>query len=217
MNQGAKPRPRRYSSSLRTEQAQLTRQRVLAAATRLFLDRGFSQTTVAAVADAAGVSPETIYATFDGKRGLLEGVIDESIMGSRAPVPLEEQATWDAIARNPTARARLRAYVEFSCGVLARTSAVHQIIRGALDSEPFAGALSARLLAERLASNLKHLRDYLGSDLRKGLTLKRAAERYCALTSPEMHHFATVTLGWSRRAHQDWIAALVEYDVLGPA
>jgi AcrR family transcriptional regulator len=217
MNFPVNPRPRRYHSVLRAEQAGETRRRVVDAAARLFVERGYAGTSVAAVAQVAGVSVETVYATFGGKRGLLEGVIDATIMGPHAAVPLEQQqAAWNAIARHPTARARLRAYVAFSCAVLARTSLIHHVIRGAADGEPFAVELRARLLRERLASNTKHLGDYVGGELRPGLTLRDAAERYCALTSPEMHHLLTADLGWSLSAHEAWVAAGAEQDLLGP-
>jgi AcrR family transcriptional regulator len=216
MDSTHRKRRRPYASAIREDRANLTRRRVLDAATRLFLERGFAATTVVAIATAAEVSPETIYATFDGKRGLLQGVIDAAVSGNSA-IPLEMQSEWDDIAQRPTSRARLRAYVEFSCGVLARTSQIHHIIRGAADSEPIAIELSARQLRERLASNVKHLRDYVGADLRHGLTLRRAAEQYCALSSPELHHLLTVKLGWSQRAHRDWLATIAEQDLLGPA
>lgn len=136
MIQRAKSKSRSYDSITRTEQARYTRKRILDAAVKLFLERGFAKTTVSAVAAAAEISPDTIYATFDGKRGLLEGVIDASIMCPGRSVPLEEQSDWNAIALNSTARARLRAYVEFSCRVLTRTRSIHQVIRSAVDSEP---------------------------------------------------------------------------------
>ena len=52
-------RRRPYNSPLRAEQANGTRHRVLAAATDLFLQRGYTGTTITAVAEAAGVSPDT--------------------------------------------------------------------------------------------------------------------------------------------------------------
>lgn len=207
---------RRYHSEVRKEKANQTRIRVLDAAAMLFRKSGYSGTAITAVAEAAGVSAETIYASFAGKRGLLEGVIDATIVGPQSSVPLEEQReAWDAIARHPTARLRLRAYVTFSCGILARTSPIHHIIRGAADGEPFAVELRSRLLKERLESNATHLRDYIGSELRAGLTLREAAERYCALTSPELQHLLTVDLRWSLRAYERWVAALAEQDLLG--
>lgn len=185
------------------------------AAMRLFLERGFTGTTLTAIADAAGVSAETIYATFGGKQRLLEDVIETAINGPEIAIPFDEQSQWDVIARRPTARTRLRAYVEFCCSVLARTSPIHRVIRGAADSEPFAVELRARLLEERLARNTKHLREFVGGELRTGLTLRRAAERFCALTSPEMHHLLIADLGWSARLHQEWVATVADQDLLG--
>lgn len=215
MNPSVKPHARRYRSTLRAEQAGITRQRVLDAATTLFIERGFARTTIAATAETADVSAETIYATFGGKQGLLAAVIEAAINGPEIAIPFEEQSQWEIIRQRPSARARLRAYVQFCCTVLGRTSPMHRVIRGAADSEPFAVDLSARLLAERLARNTKHLREFVGDELRSGLSLRRAAERYCALTSPELHHLLTVDLGWSLRAHQDWLAAVAEQDLLG--
>lgn len=199
---------------MRAKQAHSTRNRVVAAAAELFIKSGFARTTIASVARTSGVSAETIYATFDGKRGLLEAVIEARIAGP-STIPLEEQSAWDAIARNTTARARLRAYIAFASTVLDRTSPIHGVIRGASDSEPFARELSVRLLRERLESNVKHLRDYIGRDLRRGVALRGAAERFCALTSPETHHLLTEQLGWTLRAYRDWITKVLEDDLLG--
>src|SRR5215216_3877243 len=98
MPRSVNPPTRQYRSSLREQQVQLTRRTVFAAAHRLFLERGFAATTVAAVAAEAGVSPETIYASLGGKRGLLEGVIEATIDGPAAPVPFERQEAFERIA-----------------------------------------------------------------------------------------------------------------------
>src|SRR4029450_10691844 len=99
--------PRRaYRSRLRADQAQQTRRRVLEAALQLFVDRGYAGTTVAAVADRAGVSPETIYLSLGGKRGLLEGVIEAAITGPDEGGS-EDESWWTALAHLPDPRARL--------------------------------------------------------------------------------------------------------------
>jgi AcrR family transcriptional regulator len=190
---------------VRADQANLTRGRVLDAARALFLERGYAAATIAAVADAAGVSPETIYGTFGGKQGLLEGVIDATI-----PDLEDQDAAIEAIGELPSVSARLRAYVAFCCDVLARTSPIHNLIRGAADSEAFAVALRRRLLDARLANQKRHLARHVRVDPRPGLTPRQAAERFCALTSPELYHLMTAELGWSRRRHETWIAVLAE-------
>jgi AcrR family transcriptional regulator len=207
---------RTYRSPVREEQAENTRRRVLDAARRLFLDRGYTGTTVAAVATEAGVSPETIYASLGGKRKLLEGVIQATILGPEAPLLTELEGAWEEIAELETPRDRLRGYVEFACGVLARTSPVHAVIRAAADVEPFAVDLRARLLEERLARHARWIRRELTGALRPGLTIKLAAQRLGALQSPELYHLVTVELGWTADQYRDWLAALSEADLLGP-
>lgn len=65
--------PRR---SRRDEYAEQTRDAVLAAARGLFATRGYFATTVNAIADAARVSPGTVYQQCGGKQGLLRALMD---------------------------------------------------------------------------------------------------------------------------------------------
>ena len=82
---------RSYNSSRRTLQAAQTRDEVLRAAVRLFATTGWAGTTLAAIADEAGVSVETIYNGFGSKKGLLEAARDFSIVGDSEPVPFVER------------------------------------------------------------------------------------------------------------------------------
>lgn len=205
---------RPYSSPIREEQARATRKRVLTAAHASFIKRGYSGTRIADVARAAGVSPETIYSTFGDKRGLLEGVIELAI---RVPddVPFLEQKWVKEIAGLPTAKERLRAFVRENCRILARTSGVHVVIRGAADQEEFAVTLRENLLRTRLERQRQLLGTFIGDALRPGLSIDEAAQRYCAISSPEMHHLLIGQLGWTPEDHEEWFAALAVQDLLG--
>jgi AcrR family transcriptional regulator len=203
---------RSYHSPLRADQAQQTRRRVLEAARGLFVERGYAKTTVAAVADAAGVSPETIYLSLGGKRGLLEGVMD--ITGPHDSLA-DDDRWWAMVAELPTAAERLAKNVEYSCRILARTRPIHAIIRGAADNEAFAAELGRRLLTERLASQTQRIRTYLADELRAGLSVTEAGARYCALTSPELYHLLTLELGWSAERHRRWVSELLQTELLG--
>jgi AcrR family transcriptional regulator len=212
------PTARPYRSARRTEQAQETRRRILEAATRLFLANGYAGTTVNAVAAEAGVVPETIYATFGAKRGLLEGVIDTTIGTYLAPLhdPAHDRSSrWAEIELLGGVRERVRGFAALVCKVLARTSPIHAVIRGAADSEPFAVDLRERLLRQRLADVTTAIRRYARDDLRPGLTIDQAGERACALLSPELHHLLTVELGWTPQQHQEWLGGLLEVELLG--
>jgi len=65
---------------LRARQAAETRRTVLSAATRLFIERGWAATTLAAVAAEAGTAVETVYSAFGSKSGLLIAAIDVAIV-----------------------------------------------------------------------------------------------------------------------------------------
>jgi AcrR family transcriptional regulator len=204
--------PRRaYRSRLRADQAQETRRRVLESALQLFVDRGYAGTTVAAVADHAGVSPETIYLSLGGKRGLLEGVMD--ITGPHGSVADDDQ-WWSMVAQLPSAPERLDKMVEYSCRIMARTRPIHAIIRGAADKEAFAAALGRRLLQERLHNQTERIRHYVGEQLRPGLSVEEAGERYCALASPDLYHVLTVELAWTPDQHRHWLTHLLHTELL---
>jgi len=69
MSEETATRRRRYSSPLRAAQAGQTRLAIIAAASRLFAEKGWSGTGMRDVARAAQVSVETVYANF-GSKGL---------------------------------------------------------------------------------------------------------------------------------------------------
>jgi AcrR family transcriptional regulator len=207
-----KAEKRAYHSPLRADQAQRTRRRVLESARRLFVEHGYAKTTVAAVADDAGVSPETIYLALGGKRGLLEGVME--ITGPHDSLA-DDDTWWAMVATLPTAAERLAKNVEYSCRILLRTRAVHAIIRGAADNEAFAAELGRRLLSERLTKQTERIRTYLGDELRPGLSIEEAGQRYCALAGPELYYVLTVQLGWSAEQHQRWLTDLLRAELLG--
>jgi AcrR family transcriptional regulator len=208
-------RRRRYHSPLRAEQADGTRRRVLAAARDLFLAHGYAGTTVAAVARAAGVSPDTIYVSLGGKQGLLEGVLSLARSDPEDPAQHDQQHRRDEISAVTDPHRRLRRLVQLSCEALARTSPVHAVLRGAADGHPAAAELYGRMLRIRLQIQTRNLQTYLGGSLRPGLTVKQAAERYSALLSPELYHLLTVEHQWATPRYAAWVTDLLDHDLLG--
>ena len=108
--QDQEKRRRRYRSTLRNAQADATRQRVVAAAGRCFAIRGFTATTLGAIADEAGVSVETVQA-HGPKRMLLLAAVETASAGvdggrSILDVPearavLEQTSNAEAVAAAP--------------------------------------------------------------------------------------------------------------------
>jgi hypothetical protein len=75
--------------------------------------------------------------------------------------------------------------------------------------------LGRRLLMERLANQTERIRTYVGDELRPGLSVAEAGQRYCALASPELYHVLTVEFGWSAEQHRRWLTDLLRAELLG--
>ena len=97
MTRGVKVK-RAYNASLRKEQAQLTRERILDAARRLLVRGTYSSVTMQEIAKEAGVAYQTVYAVFRTKLGLAHAMveagfhfddIDPPAAGIRSPVDPE--------------------------------------------------------------------------------------------------------------------------------
>jgi len=82
---------RSYDSSRRQRQAEQTRGEVLVAAMELFNARGWAETTLADVAEAAGVAVETIYKGFKSKKQLVRDAMEAAVVGDAEPLAFVER------------------------------------------------------------------------------------------------------------------------------
>ena len=86
---------------LRERKKQRTRQAIVEAATGLFAERGYAETTLAEVAEAAEVSLSTIFNYFPGKPDIVFAVMDALIDSAQARIverPNDETATHAVLA-----------------------------------------------------------------------------------------------------------------------
>ena len=89
------------SVGLRERKKQRTRQAIVEAATGLFAERGYAETTLAEVAEAAEVSLSTIFNYFPGKPDIVFAVMDALIDSAQARIverPEGETATHAVLA-----------------------------------------------------------------------------------------------------------------------
>src|SRR4029077_11086803 len=128
----AKVKPKRsYDSALRKQQASQTRMRILDAAQRLFAEKGYPASTVEAIAGAAGVAVDTVYAAFGSKRGVLRALLNVRVGGDEAELDLLARAGPQAVQREHDQRAQLAAFVADVSAIIERARPVDDIIRGA--------------------------------------------------------------------------------------
>jgi AcrR family transcriptional regulator len=206
MSGDVKRRP--YRSERRREQAAQTRERVLDTAAALFCERGWEGSSIAAIAEAAGVSQETVYARFGSKRALLGELVQRAVRGAdRRPVP--EQSAPRALVEADDAEELLRLFAADISLRIERGAPLIAVVAAAARSEPELAELYARLHKNR-RSNLQVLVDALAAKQPLRVSRTQALDTVFALTSPELNQLLVAQLGWSNERYRAWLADALE-------
>src|SRR5947209_2923681 len=101
---------RTYDSTRWRQHARQTQLDVLHTAHHLFVARGYGRTTMADIAEAAGVSVDTVYGAFGTKVALLHRVWDITIGGDDEDVVFHERPEIRALRAEPHLATRLRGH-----------------------------------------------------------------------------------------------------------
>jgi AcrR family transcriptional regulator len=198
--------PRRYDVTSRQEQARASRRRVLATATRMFMERGYADTTVPAVASAAGVSAQNVYKAFGNKPGLLKAVFDIAMAGDDEPRTMLQREALTRIREEPDPRAKLRLYGRFVADTAPRHTPIQLLARAAANTDPDAAAVWNQLCAERLHGMTMFARG-LAEHLRDDITVDDARDLLWTHNSPELYDLLVNARGWSPHKFGQWLAA----------
>jgi AcrR family transcriptional regulator len=210
---------RRYKSPLRQEQARDTQRRILTAAEELFLDSGYSRTSIAAIAQRAGVSAQTVYNAFGTKAGLAKRLHDVRLAGDDERVPMAERPAFQQLARETDPRRALLTYARIGREIAGRVGTVQAaLMAGAAAGDPDLTSLVATTDNERaigtghMARRLAQLRA-----LKPGLDAGRAGDLLWTLTAPEIFRRLTVDRGWSLDAYERWLGETMCASLLADA
>ncbi|MGZ4764514.1 MAG: TetR/AcrR family transcriptional regulator [Ilumatobacteraceae bacterium] len=197
---------RNYDATGRRQQARRTRQTVLEAARRLFLDAGYAATTIAAVAEAAGVSVETIYKAFDNKPGLVKALFDVAVVGDDEPVPMMQREFVRRNMAEPDPRKKLADYGEHVGEISPRTCPILLVVRDAAAADSGAAGVWAKLQSERLTGMTmfaQHLA--AGGHLRGDISIEEARDVLWTHNSVELWDLLVNQRGWATERFGRWV------------
>lgn len=204
--------PRR---TLRAEQAEQTRQRIIDAATSLFLDRGYAATTIESIATRAGVAVETVYSRFRNKANLLRAILEIGIVGSRDGRDLFDHPVIAQIRAATDQPRQVQLLAAFSRGILERTDTAHRVLRSAAAADPQAAELQQQDTQRRCDGQRIYIDMLLANGpLRGGLTPGQAADTYSTLASPDTYAFLIRDRGWTPDQFQQWLAETLTRSLL---
>ncbi len=185
---------RTYDASLRRERARENRERILAAAERRFMRDGYGPTTVAAIADDAGVSVDTIFKSFGGKPGIIRAIRERALLGE-GPVPAERRSD-DLQARETDPRKIIQAWGAFTAELMPRAAPILLLLRDAASTDPELRALLDEMDSDRLrrmTDNARRL--HRAGHLREGIGVKQAADVLWTYSSPELYELLVLRRG----------------------
>ncbi|MFI7541133.1 TetR/AcrR family transcriptional regulator [Actinoplanes sp. NPDC049599] len=206
---------RTYDSSGRQEQARRRRAEILNACRDALVRQGYAGLTIRAVAEAAGVSQETVYKTFGGKRGLVKAMYDVTLAGDDTPLPMAQRPEVQKLLTEPDPAAKITSYAGIARGVSERLGAVMAALS---TGGPEAAEIGAETDRERLigvTAFVGHLAE--GGHLSAGRDLTAAAEEAWLLTAPEVYRLCTAERGWSADRYEDWLRRMLTAVLLGSA
>jgi len=204
------PRPRKkraYDSSRRQEQARQTKHLILEAARNLFVTRGYAGATIDAIAQNAGVAPETVYAAFGNKRAILARLFDVSLVGDDQPIPLLDRQGPQAAMNATDQHRQIELFADDIYEIMSRVAPLFDIMHGAAKTEPEIAEMLQNILNARVQGMLAFVSALArNGPLREGLTPERAAETAWILTSAEVFTLLKTHRGWSEEFHKHWLA-----------
>ncbi|KRE88160.1 helix-turn-helix domain-containing protein [Arthrobacter sp. Soil764] len=197
---------RQYDSRRRQEQAAETRRSIIAAANELFIAQGYGQTTIKQVAERAGVSAETVYATFRSKAGLLRHVWYVDFRGDDADVTLYDREEMQSILAEPDLPNRIRRHAVFVTASNRRIFPLLDALAGAAASEPDAAAMLAEWADRRLdvATRYAHAAAATGQ---LGVSEEECRDVLYATMDGTLWAQLVGQRGWSDERFSDWLAA----------
>ncbi len=201
----------------RSESALRTRRSIADAAGELFVRDGYAATTIAAIADQAGVAVQTVYAVFGNKPTLMAAVIDRSIAGDDAPVVVNARDWMRDVWEAPTAADRLRAYASAVRRIMEGAAEVLVALDRAAAVDPELEALATTTEERRRAGATAVIESVRSvAPLRAGLRPGDAVDVLWLLNSPMVFHHLTHRAGWSPQRYERWLAGSLVRELLDP-
>jgi AcrR family transcriptional regulator len=188
------------------EKARQTRQRILDAASELFVSQGYGATTLQQIADRAGVSVQLIYFSFGNKRSVLKEVVDVSIAGDDEPVATMDRPWFRQAVEATTAAEQVAAHVHGTRQVLDRVAPITEVLRTAALTDPELASLwqqdaDPRHLVQTVAAEALVTKP----DAAPALSAEQIADRLYGLLSPELYLLLVRDRGWTPEEWEHWV------------
>lgn len=206
---------RRYDGSRRREQARENRGRVLAAAGRLFLEKGYAGTAMPEIAQAAGVSVQMVYKAFANKATLLKALFDVSVAGDDEEVPIADRDLIATIRAEPDAARKIAIYTAHLGAISPRTTPLQLLAQAAAGADPAAAQVWQQMRAEMLNAMSMFAAELVGTgQVRPDRSVEDVRDILWTFHGPELYDLLVVERGWSSTRYGEFLREAMTSAVL---
>ena len=183
-------------ADLRSEHAAATRARVLRAAKTLFARNGYAATTIAALAEEAGVAAQTLYSAFGSKAAIAISVMEDAVISSGI------REANEAALREPDGEKAVRLVAAAGSRLYSLEAELVRLL-GAEVAADFARISNQHRLQDltKLATSSPGVASLFSSKQ----DARRAAVATWAISGIETYDRLVLQAGWSHEEYEQWL------------
>lgn len=185
----------------------LARRAVVNSARVLFVERGYTTTTIEAISGHSEVPAPTVYRLFGSKLGILKALLDASIAGDDQPVAVADRPEVAPLFDQADPGRMLAGFAGVATAINERSNDVYSVVVSAAASDPAAADLLDDIQRQRAEGQGRIVQALAkAGSLRAGISKRDAADLVHALASPELYRLLVVDRGWPPSRYREWLA-----------
>jgi AcrR family transcriptional regulator len=209
-------KPSKPVAPTRRARAKATQWRIVKAAFTLFCERGYAGTTMAQIAEAAGVAVQTVYFIFHTKAAVLSRAYDFAVMGEGEPLLPWDQPWYREMVASDNVTDALRYLVSGVGDITRRLTPLHVVASGSAVGDPEVAAVVDRHEKWRV-EGYRDMVEILRAKapLRADLTAERANDLLLLHVGMDVYHFLVDVSGWPHDEWVSWTREAVDYQLFG--
>lgn len=193
------------TSTLRRDQAQLTRRRIMDATYALLIETGYAKATITAVAERAGVAVPTVYKAFGSKAELIKRVYDRVLAGDDTDAAIGDRPQAQQILAEQDAGQSLVRYAALATDISTRIGPLLTVLLAARSTDGQLQEFVATIEQERRRGNERFAAHLAASDW-LAVDLDRATDLLWLFTAPETYQRLVAERGWDLETFRSWLA-----------
>jgi AcrR family transcriptional regulator len=162
---------------------------------------------MAAIAEEAAVSIETVYLSVGGKASLVRYLVETALSGTDEPVPAVKRKGVKEIRAEADPRRKLQLFAQMVRSMMERLAPIWQVVLEAAPTDKDLGSLVAELHQRHVGSMQMVVDDLTAvGRLRPAISKAVARDVVWAMNSPEFYRLLVVGRGWTGEMFETWLA-----------